>query len=62
MLSVRQHGFYPKRNSVTNLIEYLDTLTIALNYDLSVDTIYLDFEKAFDRVPHERHVKKNGEY
>ena len=23
IISVRQHGFYPKRNTVTNLIEYL---------------------------------------
>jgi hypothetical protein len=58
IISVRQHGFYPKRNTVTNSIEYLDTLTTALNNNLSVDTIYLDFEKAFDRVPHKRLVKK----
>ena len=58
IISVRQHGFYPKRNTVTNLIEYLDTLTTALNNNHSVDTIYLDFEKAFDRVPHKRLVKK----
>jgi len=29
-----------------------------LNTGLSVDTVYLDFEKAFDRVPHKRLLKK----
>ena len=36
----------------------MDILTNALNTGLSVDTVYLDFEKAFDRVPHKRLLKK----
>ena len=58
IISERQHGFFPNRNTVTNLIEYMDILTNALNTGLSVDTVYLDFEKAFDRVPHKRLLKK----
>jgi hypothetical protein len=54
IISPRQHGFFPKRNTVTNLIEYMDILTTALNSGFGVDTVYLDFEKAFDRVPHKR--------
>jgi hypothetical protein len=54
LMSKTQHGFYPKRSTVTNLIEYMDILSNALNSGFSVDTIYLDFEKAVDRVPHKR--------
>jgi hypothetical protein len=54
LISKTQHGFYPKRSTVSNLIEYMDILSNALNSGFSVDTIYLDFEKAFDRVPHKR--------
>ena len=49
-----QHGFTPKKSTVTNLIEALNIWTEALSHGLPVDIVYLDFEKAFDKVPHER--------
>ena len=49
-----QHGFTPKKSTVTNLIEALNVWTEALSHGLPVDIVYLDFEKAFDKVPHER--------
>ena len=50
----RQHGFTKKRNTVTNLLEALNIWTEALSHHLPVDIIYLDLEKAFDKVPHSR--------
>ena len=53
-LDKAQHGFTPHKSTVTNLIEALNIWTEALAHNLPVDIIYLDFEKAFDKVPHER--------
>ena len=50
----QQHGFTPKKSTTTNLLEALNIWSEALSHGLPVDVIYLDFEKAFDKVPHER--------
>ena len=50
----QQHGFTMKKSTVTNLIEALNIWSEALSHNLPVDIIYLDYEKAFDKVPHER--------
>ena len=42
----------------TNLIEYLNTLTKLVDEGYSVDVIYLDSAKAFDKVPHRRLLLK----
>ena len=49
-----QHGFSKGRSTVTNLISALNIWTEALSHNIPVDIIYLDFEKAFDKVPHQR--------
>ena len=38
----------------TNLIEYLEFLAKMLDERKAVDVLYLDFAKAFDKVPHKR--------
>ena len=43
---------------MTNLLEYLEELTRLVDEGHSVDVVYLDFAKAFDKVPHSRLVKK----
>ena len=43
---------------LTNLLVYLYNLTNLVDSGLSVDTIYLDFAKAFDKVPHMRLINK----
>jgi hypothetical protein len=53
-----QHGFRSNRSCLTNLLEYLDYLTDKLDQKLPVDVIYLDFSKAFDKVPHLRLIRK----
>ena len=47
-----QHGFMARRSCLTNLLEYLEVLTSLIDSGQSVDIIYLDFAKAFDKVPH----------
>lgn len=42
----------------TNLLEYLNTLTKLVDEGHDVDVIYLDFAKAFDKVPHQRLLRK----
>ena len=49
-----QHGFMKKRSCLTNLLEYIENLTDLVDRGHAVDVVYLDFSKAFDKVPHER--------
>ena len=53
-----QHGFLPKRSTTTNLVTYTDFLTNELDKGHPVDVLYLDFAKAFDKVPHKRLIQK----
>lgn len=50
LLKNTQHSFHNKCSCLTNLLEFYDILN---QYDESkvVDIIYLDFQKAFDKVP-----------
>ena len=55
-----QHGFRNKRSCLTSLLYFfarvIDTYDTGNNK--AVDLIYLDFQKAFDKVPHERLLVK----
>ena len=53
-----QHGFLPGRSTLTNLLEYLETLTRLVDEGHQVDVLYLDFKKAFDVVPKQRLLAK----
>jgi ribonuclease P/MRP protein subunit RPP40 len=53
-----QHGFMKGRSCLTNLLEFLEEVTVNLDEGRPVDVIYLDFAKAFDKVPHERLFRK----
>ena len=57
-----QHGFVHGRSCTTQLFEVLDKWTEAIEQGDSVDAIYLDFAKAFDRVPHQRLLVKLAGY
>ena len=46
-----QHGFVPGRSVTTNLIEYLNKITAALDDGVPFDVVMVDFRRAFDRVP-----------
>ena len=47
-----QHGFLEGRSTLTNLIFYTDDISNSLNSCRQVDSVYLDFSKAFDSVNH----------
>ena len=53
-----QFGFVPGRSCTTQLLHVLDYFTKHLDKDYSVDVIYLDSQKAFDTVPHQRLIHK----
>ena len=53
-----QHGFMAGRSCLTNLLDFMEKVTEALDKSNAVDIIYLDFAKAFDSVPHQRLFQK----
>ena len=62
LLKGTQHGFRKGRSCLTNLLSILDRITEELDNSGSVDVIYLDFAKAFDKVPHQRRSRKLDVY
>ncbi len=46
-----QHGFMPNRSCTTNLLEFLELATKSVDEGDPFDIIFLDFAKAFDKVP-----------
>ena len=53
-ISSKQHGFVPNKSCLSNLLETVDTINEMLAEGEGVDIFYLDFQKAFDSVPHHR--------
>lgn len=53
LISTRQHGFMKARSTATNLSCFINDVSSELDCRSSVDAIYTDFSKAFDRVNHE---------
>ena len=51
-ISSCQFGFRPKHSSTQQLLSFLSTIYYSLSTYLQTDVIYLDFNKAFDSVPH----------
>jgi len=43
-----------KQSCSTNLLEFLEYITTQIDERNPIDVIYLDFQKAFDKVPHAR--------
>jgi Reverse transcriptase (RNA-dependent DNA polymerase)/Endonuclease-reverse transcriptase len=53
-----QHGFIQGRSCATNLAVFMDKMTKIIDEGSNADIFYLDFAKAFDKVPHERLIIK----
>jgi len=53
-----QHGFRKGRSCLTNILTFLDKVTSYIDSEFDVDVIFLDFAKAFDKVPHQRLLSK----
>jgi len=58
IIPAQQHGFVPGRSVITNLLSCVDEWTKSNDRGSPVDVIYLDFAKAFDRVPRRRLLYK----
>ena len=58
MFNKSQHGFVPGRNTQTQLLSHLDDIYETLTEGKRLDTIFLDFAKAFDKVDHEILLEK----
>jgi len=60
--SPKQYGFISGRSTCLQLLKVIDQWTEAIDDGKTVDTIYLDFMKAFDTVPHRRLIGKLRSY
>ena len=58
LLTDCQHGFVRNRSCLTQLLECLDVWTEMLDTGGSVDVVYMDYAKAFDKVAHARLLRK----
>src|SRR5215469_16701143 len=52
LLNSSQHGFRRNRSCLTNLLEFFYVVVNAVDICKAYDVMYLDFQKAFDTVPH----------
>ena len=59
LITQHQHGFTIERSCLTNLLTVLNDWTSALDNGIGTD---VDFQKAFDTVPHCRLIKKLDAY
>ncbi len=62
LFSSKQFGFISGRSTVLQLLYVLDLWTDILDNGGSLDVIYCDYMKAFDKVPHRRLIQKLKAY
>ncbi|MGE5822000.1 MAG: RNA-directed DNA polymerase [Nitrososphaerota archaeon] len=58
LIKESQHGFLKGRSCLTNLLEFFEFVTNYIDQGYPIDVVYLDFQKAFDKVPHKRLMMK----
>jgi len=59
LIGETQHGFRKGRSCLTNnILSFLDKVTSFIDSGSSIDVVFLDFAKAFDKVPHQRLLSK----
>ena len=54
LINTSQHGFLKARSCLINLLCFFEEITKWVDDGSPVDVVYLDFQKAFDKVPHQR--------
>ena len=58
----KQYCFIAGRSTALQLLEVIDKWSEALDEGLDIGCMYTDFQKAFDKVPHTRLIKKIENY
>ena len=58
LINRSQHGFLKAKSCLTNLLCFLEEITKWVDDGSPVDVINLDFQKAFDKAPHQRLISK----
>ena len=58
LINTSQHGFIKARSCLTNLLCFFEEIIKCVDDVSPVDVVYLDFQKAFDKVPHQRLLLK----
>ena len=51
LIKPSQHSFMPGKSCATNLLEFLEFITRIVDEGKNMDIVFLDFAKAFDKVP-----------
>ncbi len=54
IISDTLHGVRNKRSCLTNFIDFFQGIYVNWDNQFPSDVIYLDFQKAFDKVPHKQ--------
>ena len=62
VISKDQHGFRSGRSTLTQLLNHFDDVFNAMLQGNDIDTIYLDYAKAFDKVDHQLLLLKMARY
>ena len=58
LINTSQHRFLKARSCLTNLLRFFEEITKWVDDGSPVDVVYLDFQKAFDKVPLQRLLLK----
>lgn len=62
LLSKYQYGFIKGRSTSSQLLNIMKEWVECFEKDLTIDCIYFDYKKAFDKVPHKRLINKIKAY
>ena len=62
LLSVYQFGFLKGKSTTLQLLNVLNDWTQSIEDKISTDCLYMDYQKAFDTVPHKRLLSKLNSY
>ena len=62
LFSRQQFGFIKGRSTTLQLLKVLDSWTEIIDQGGQLDVVYMDFMKAFDKVPHQRLLMKLKSY
>lgn len=62
LLQSSQHGFRCGRSCLTNLLDFFEYTTDQVDKGKKLSVVYLDFCKAFDKVPHKRLLIKLAQH